>query len=66
MPETDIEKLLKKTIESPASGSVDGQSFTSRSVEDIIKADKYLASKKAVSSGKGFRIMRTTGGSVNE
>ena len=67
MPELDMEKLLQDVAEAPASGSVDGQAFSTHKINDLIALDRYLATKKAMSKGKsGIRIMKLSGGSVND
>lgn len=63
----NIDDILVELANSPASGSVDGQSFSSHNIKDLIALDRYLSSKKALSEGKaGIRIMKLKGGSVND
>jgi len=42
----------------PQSATVDGQTITNRSVDQLIAADRYAAQKRAVSA-PGFGIRRT-------
>ena len=44
---TDLTDAIVKTASGPKSAEVDGQKVEQHSVSDIIKADSYLASKKA-------------------
>lgn len=57
MPEAetfDAETRIENALDQASSVSVDGMSVSNRSVDEIIKADKHLARKKA--SGMGFRV----------
>lgn len=67
MTEAEIEQLLKDVAEAPASGSVDGQSFSNHKINDLIALDRYLATKRAAANGKtGIKFMKIEGGSVND
>lgn len=64
---TNLDRILREAVDSPASGSVDGQSFTSHNLRDLIAMDRYLASKQALAGGgSGIRVMKLKGGSVND
>lgn len=63
----NLEEIAKEILSNPASGSVDGQSFTSHRLTDLIEWDKYQRSKKVSQSNKlGFKIHKLQGGSVND
>lgn len=47
-----IESSIEEAVNTPASGRVDGQSYTSRSIDDLIKADRYLSSKRATKKSR--------------
>ncbi len=53
MPERDLEKAIKDAAESPKSVEIDGQSAEGRPITELIEADRYLASKRAMKSRKG-------------
>jgi hypothetical protein len=48
----DLEDTIRDAAADPASASEDGRSATARSIDELIKADKYLASKAAASGRK--------------
>lgn len=50
---SDLTERLEEAIAEPVSASQDGRSATDRSIDDIIKADKHLASKEAAANGIG-------------
>ena len=58
MPEQDLGKIIEEAAESPKSAEIDGQKAESRPLPELIEADRYLASKKAM-SGKGCGIKIT-------
>ena len=65
--ETEMEKLIREAAGSLASGSVDGQSFTNRSLKELMELDRYENSKKAQRKGKiGIRFARVRRGSVHD
>lgn len=68
MPENiDLENVIREVASSPASGSVDGQSFSNHNLKDLMELDRYLASKKALNNGKsGIRFTKLSGGSTND
>ena len=53
---------LKKKADQPKSAEVDGQKVEQHSLKDQIEMDRYLASKKATRSGRGFRITKMKSG----
>jgi hypothetical protein len=54
---TDLSELIAANAEEPASASVDGTSASSKPLESIIAADRYLASKRGAASKLfGIRI----------
>ena len=53
---------LKKKADQPKSAEVDGQKVEQHSLRDQIEMDRYLASKKATRSGRGFRITKMKSG----
>lgn len=62
-----MEDILRQAALNPKSGAVDGQQFTSHSLKELMELDRYLRAKKAQETGQlGFRIIKTTGGSVND
>ena len=48
----DLSDDIETAAAEPLKASVDGQSVESRSIDDIIKADQYLAGKTATTSGQ--------------
>lgn len=46
MTDDTINNALEQAITTPASYEVDGEKITSRSVDDIIKADQYMRKRK--------------------
>lgn len=66
MPEqkSNLEEVIQKNASGPKSAEVDGQSVEQHPLSDVIKADMYLASKKAAksrSSGLRFTKMSHSG-----
>lgn len=51
----DFEEIIEQSIDTPQSASVDGQSVTNRSIDDVIKAANFVAQKKAKRTN-GFGI----------
>ena len=59
----EIEDAIRDAVNEPASASEDGQSATARSIDELIKADKYLAQKAASAKKKtGIRFGRFIAG----
>ena len=60
MPEeTQIEDAIKRNASGPKSAEVDGQKVEQHSLPDLIAADEYLASKKAVKTRtSGLKISK--------
>jgi len=46
----DMEEQIRKSASGPKSAEIDGQKVEQHDLPDLIEADKYLASKKAVKS----------------
>jgi hypothetical protein len=53
-----LESRIEDVAAKPASVSVDGQSVSEQSINDLIAADKYLAAKAA--AGKSHMGLRIT------
>lgn len=53
---------LKDKASQPKSVEIDGQKVEQHSLKDQIEMDRYLASKKATRSGRGFRITKMKSG----
>ena len=55
MPEqpSNLEEVIRKNASGPKSAQVDGQRVEQHSLDDVIKADRYLALKKAAKSRTG-------------
>jgi len=49
----NLESAIRKNASGPKSAQVDGQRVEQHSLDDVIKADKYLALKKASKSRTG-------------
>lgn len=49
---SDLEDVIESAASDPKTATQDGNSLTSRSIDELIKADKYLAGKRAVANGK--------------
>ncbi len=61
---TDLTTTIEDQIQNPASFSEEGRAESSRSIDDLIKADTYLAGKAARSKrrrGISFTKMITPG-----
>ena len=57
--ESVIEDAIRKNASGPKSAEVDGQKVEQHSLPDLIAADAYLASKKAVKSrNSGLKITK--------
>ena len=56
-PETPEEAIEQGAL-GPQSVTVDGNNVTARSIDELIKADQYLAGKRAASTGNEFFGMR--------
>ena len=65
MPENEtLEEAIRRNASGPKSAEVDGQKVEQHGLSDLIKADQYLASKKAVksrTSGLKFAKMSHSG-----
>lgn len=55
---SDLEDQIKEVAENPKKVAGDSGSVEEHSIDDLIKADKYLASKEAGRLGRGFRISK--------
>mgnify|MGYP003185319729 CR=1 FL=1 len=54
-----IEESIRKNAGGPKSAEIDGQKVEQHGLSDLIKADQYLASKKAVKSRtSGLKITK--------
>lgn len=61
---TKISEAIRKNAGGPKSAEIDGQKVEQHGLSDLIKADQYLASKKAVksrTSGLKFAKMSHSG-----
>ena len=59
MGDDDLSEQIKETAESPARMGVDGRSADQQPIPDLIEADRYLKSKKAVQKGnRGLRMSK--------
>lgn len=55
----DLDEAIRRTASGPRSAESDGQRVEQHSLQDLVKADRYLASKQAVKSrGGGLRFRR--------
>lgn len=54
----DLSEVITTAAKRPLSASGDEGSVQSRSISELIEADRYLASKRASASGRGFRITK--------
>lgn len=54
----NLNEKIEELIEQPQSVSVDGQSVTTRSVDELIQADQYLASKKVGETHSAWKCLR--------
>lgn len=53
----DLGDAIANVAAGPKQASADGQSVTSQSIDDLIKADKYLAAKRNTAAGRsGIRL----------
>lgn len=52
------EETLTSLGQQPKSAEVDGQKVEQHSLTEQIELDRYLESKKAVRSGRGFKITK--------
>lgn len=56
---TEISEAVRKNAARPKSAEIDGQKVEQHGLSDLIKADQYLASKKAVKSrNSGLKITK--------
>ena len=59
----EIEDAIRDAVNEPASASEDGHSATARSIDELIRADKYLAQKAVAAKRKtGIRFGRFVAG----
>lgn len=49
----DLSSDIELAAQGPKSHSVDGETAVARDIDDLIKADKYLAAKTAAANGRG-------------
>ena len=63
MDEKDIEEAMVKLLQQPKSVEVDGQKVENQSLDDLISAAKYLASRDALKGRKcPLRITKMAAG----
>jgi len=53
------EEAIEQGALGPQSVTVDGNNVTARSLDELRKADQYLAAKRAAAAGQGLFGMRT-------
>ena len=59
MEEKNLEENIRENASGPKSAEVDGQKVEQHSLPDLIAADEYLASKKAIKSRtSGLKISK--------
>ena len=59
MEEKNLEENIRRNAVGPKSAEVDGQKVEQHSLPDLIAADEYLASKKAIKSrASGLKITK--------
>ena len=59
MEEKNLEENIRRNAVGPKSAEVDGQKVEQHSLPDLIAADEYLASKKAIKSRtSGLKISK--------
>jgi hypothetical protein len=59
MPENEIEKSIEENALGPKSVESDGQKVEQRPIAELIEADRYLNSKKAMQKkGLGIKIAK--------
>jgi len=59
MEEKNLEENIRENAAGPRSAEVDGQKVEQHSLPDMIAADEYLASKKAMKSrASGLKITK--------
>lgn len=49
----DLSETIEKAAATPASAQAGGQSATARPIEELIEADRYLASKEVAAGTNG-------------
>lgn len=54
----DLSDAIEQAAQEPLSASGDEGSMQSRSINELIDADRYLASKRAAHTGRGFRMTK--------
>lgn len=61
MPDPDLTQEIETIATGPKRAQGDFGSYENQSIDDLIKADKYLASKRAK---RGFRITKISPGNA--
>ena len=56
--DNDLCDLIQQTAQGPASVTIDGNTTVAQKITDQIEADRYLASKNAMKSGRGVRFAK--------
>lgn len=55
----ELDDTIRQAATSPQSATVDGNTVTSRNLNELLEADRYLANKRAAKSGGlGLRIQK--------
>jgi hypothetical protein len=49
----DLSSDIEEAAQGPKSHTVDGETATARTIDELIAADRYLAAKAAASRGRG-------------
>lgn len=61
----DLTNTITDAAGGPSMVSVDGETVKARSIDELIKADRYLAAKAAAAAGKtGIRFSKIVPGSA--
>ena len=57
--QSSLDEAIRRAASGPKSAEADGQRVEQHSLSDLVKADRYLASKEAAKSrGGGLRIRK--------
>jgi len=56
--ESDLSETISDTAKGPSSVTIDGNTTVAQKITDQIEADRYLASKNAMKSGRGVRFAK--------
>lgn len=52
MPEPTLSELIKQAADNPRKVAADGLNVEQHSIDDLIKADRYLAAKTTAAAGR--------------